>query len=246
MRQIHWFADDDHDSPFPPLSEALLEPNGLLAAGGPLSPTRLIMAYRTGIFPWFSDDQPVLWWSPDPRAILLPGQVRVPRSLRKRIRNGGLHVTLDRAFDDVISACAGARRDHSGTWLSADMQAAYRQLHRQGYAHSVETWAGDTLVGGLYGVAIGRAFFGESMFSHERDASKLALVWLAGQLERWGFPFIDCQVPSGHLARMGATLVPRSEFARRLAAAAREPGVAAPWAFDPGFHPLGAEPPASM
>lgn len=246
MRHIHWFDEDDHTSPFPPLECALEEPNGLLAAGGPLSVQRLMSAYRVGVFPWFSEGQPVLWWSPDPRAILRPDRIRVSRSLRKRINHGGFEVTLDRAFEQVVRACAAPRAGQPGTWITLGLLRAYTELYERGVAHSVETWLDGRLVGGLYGVAIGRAFFGESMFTRERDASKVALTWLSRQLQHWGFPFIDCQVPSGHLARMGADLIPRAEFETLLDQARALPGPASPWRLDEGFHPLAAPQGASI
>lgn len=221
--------------PFPPVESALREPNGLVAVGGGLSVPRLLDAYRHGIFPWFDDGDPVLWWSPDPRLVLPTDAVHVSRSLARRLGRGGLRLTADRAFADVVAACAAPRRDGDGrTWLTADMRRAYEALHRHGAAHSVEVW-GDAgaLVGGIYGVAIGRAFFGESMFSRVTDGSKVALVVLARQLARWGVPFIDCQVRSDHLVSLGAVDLPRREFLRRVAAAVDQPGPAGPWHLDP-------------
>ena len=240
MRQLTWLAADDQDTPFPPLDSALLEPNGLIAVGGSLSPRRLQLAYRSGIFPWFSDGEPVLWWSPDPRALFLPGDLKLHRSLRKRLRHAGFKVSLDTAFEQVMRACAEPRPTQPTTWITEAMIAAYCQLHELGLAHSVEVWDADGLVGGLYGVSIGKGFFGESMFSRQADASKVALAWLAGQLWRWDFHFIDCQLPSAHLARLGVRLVPRREFARRLSAAGRHPDKPGPWRFDRDYTPLGA------
>jgi len=202
--------------PFPPLSRALKTPNGLIAAGADLSAARLLQAYRCGIFPWFADGDPILWWSPDPRMVLFPGEIKVSRSLAKTLRNRDYEIRVDSAFPEVIAACAGPRRDGDGTWITGAMRDAYFQLHELGYAHSVEVWAEDALQGGLYGVAIGRMFYGESMFSRSRDTSKIALVYLARQLARWEFGMIDCQMNTGHLASMGAREIPRSQFGQRL------------------------------
>ena len=201
---------------FPPLDKAMREPNGLLAAGGDLSAERLVQAYRHGCFPWFEAGQPILWWSPDPRTVLLPSELHVSRSLRKLLRQGRYQVTFDRDFAAVISACAGPRSYTDGTWITQDMQTAYLQLHRQGLAHSVEVWDGDTLVGGLYGLAMGQLFFGESMFSHADNASKVGFVTLVEHLQRSGFVLIDCQMHTGHLQSLGARSIPRSEFATYL------------------------------
>jgi leucyl/phenylalanyl-tRNA---protein transferase len=202
--------------PFPPLQRALNEPNGLLAAGADLSPARLIDAYRQGIFPWYSPGEPILWWSPDPRMVLQPARIRISRSLSKTLRGGSFTLSADRAFEKVIAACSEPRDGQNGTWITAEMRDAYCELHREGVAHSIEVWREDMLAGGLYGVAIGRAFFGESMFTRVRDASKVGLVALARQLERWDFGLIDCQMNTAHLASMGAGEIPRNEFARRL------------------------------
>ncbi len=201
---------------FPPVERALTEPNGLLAAGGALSPQWLLSAYRKGIFPWFSDGEPILWWSPDPRMILRPGQLRITRSLNKTLRRGVFEVRFDTAFADVIHACARLRADTSGTWITPHMIAAYRDLHELGYAHSVECWQDEQLVGGLYGIALDRAFFGESMFSTVSDASKVALVGLSDHLEQRGFGVIDCQMTTAHLRSMGGIEIPRARFAREL------------------------------
>lgn len=203
---------------FPPLEHAT--EHGLLAAGGDLSVARLLAAYRLGIFPWFNQQDPILWWSPDPRMVLAPGQLKISKSLNKILRRGDFQVTFDTAFTDVMLACAAPRHKQSGkphdTWIHDDMIAAYQQLHQQGYAHSVECWQQEKLVGGLYGVAIGKMFFGESMFSFVTDSSKVALVSLAQQLQRWQFPLIDCQVHSDHLARLGAKILPRNDFIRMM------------------------------
>ena len=196
---------------FPEPESALEDPDGLLAIGGDLSIERLLLAYRQGIFPWFSDEQPILWWSPDPRCVLLPGDLHISRSLRKTLRRRVYTVTFDRAFADVISACANIREE--GTWITADMRLAYLRLHALGLAHSVESWDCEgQLAGGLYGVALGRCFFGESMFSRETDASKVAFVHCVRQLEAWGYALVDCQVENAHLRSLGARLISRGEF----------------------------------
>lgn len=221
----------DNPLGFPPVETALAEPNGLLAMGGDLSLERLLEAYRHGIFPWFNPGEPILWWSPDPRMVLVPGEVRITRSLAKRMRNGGFEVRVDTAFVEVMRACAAPRPGAGGTWISPAMIAAYTRLHAAGYAHSVETWRDGRLVGGLYGVAIGRMFYGESMFSREPDASKVALVHLARQLERWGFGLIDCQMETAHLASLGARTLPRAAFTARLAELVNLPHQPGPWSF---------------
>lgn len=217
---------DDPNAPFPDPAQAETDPNGLLALGGDLSPTRLIAAYSLGIFPWFSEAQPILWWSPDPRMVLYPQEFRIARSLRKTLRRGRFEVSIDQAFERVIQACSEPRRDAEGTWLSADMIAAYRALHACGLAHSFETWHDGELVGGLYGVALGRVFFGESMFSRANDASKVAMVELVNHLCEHAFRLVDCQMHSDHLARLGARNIRRAEFQRILAKATRERGCA--------------------
>jgi leucyl/phenylalanyl-tRNA--protein transferase len=201
---------------FPPLETAVGDPNGLLAAGGDLSPARLLAAYRSGIFPWYNDGQPILWWSPDPRMVLFTDELRVTRSLRKVLRNRVYSVRCDTAFADVVRACAAPRAADGGTWITAEMQNAYCEMYALGHAHSVETWIDGELHGGLYGIAIGRMFYGESMFSRSRDASKIAFVHLALQLRRWGFPMIDCQMRTDHLASLGAREIDRATFARRI------------------------------
>jgi len=211
---IPWLTDND---PFPPVSRALRSPNGLLAAGGDLSASRLLDAYRNGIFPWFNPGEPILWWSPDPRMVLIPAEFRISRSLARLLRNSAYEVRTDTAFEAVMRACAAPRdRHHGGTWIGEDMIAAYCALHQLGYAHSVEVWMEDKLVGGLYGVSIGRMFYGESMFSRVSNASKIALAHLARQLGRWQFGMIDCQMNTPHLASLGAREVSRSEFIARL------------------------------
>lgn len=200
------------DVEFPPVEQAELEPDGLLAVGGDLSVPRLLNAYRSGIFPWYNEGQPILWWSPDPRTILYPDRLKISRSLRKRIRTCGYTITIDDAFQEVISACAAPRRKQAETWISREMQQAYLQLFRQNHAHSIEVWDGNDLVGGLYGVVIGMVFFGESMFSRRDDASKIALAFLCQMLLSWGYRLIDCQVYSEHLASLGAEEIRRSVF----------------------------------
>jgi len=206
-----------HDNlAFPPVTEALVRPNGLLAAGGDLSATRLLTAYRNGIFPWFSPDDPILWWSPDPRMVLFPHEFKLSASLKKTLRRGGFQLKADHAFEHVVRACAAPRKGESGTWIVEEMIAAYCELHRLGYAHSIEVWVADELIGGLYGVAIGKMFYGESMFSRRTDGSKIAFAHMARQLARWGFGIIDCQMYTPHLASLGAREIPRAEFIMRL------------------------------
>jgi len=226
---IHWLRSGD---PFPPLTAALTEPNGLLAAGGELSAIRLIEAYRQGIFPWFNPGQPVLWWSPDPRMVLFPSEFRISRSLEKTLRNRDYEVHADSGFQAVMRACAEPRPEQDGTWISDDMIAAYCALHDQGIAHSVETWIDGELAGGLYGVALGRMFYGESMFTRVADASKIALAHLVRQLERWGYGMIDCQVHTGHLASLGAREIPRADFMRKLAELVNYPDAGDRWTLD--------------
>jgi len=222
---------------FPPPGDA--EPDGLLAVGGDLSPERLVAAYAAGIFPWYSDDQPILWWSPDPRLVLRPGWLHLSRSLQRTLRRGTYEVRADTAFAEVVGRCAAARRPgQRGTWIVPDMVEAYRELHRLGLAHSFEAWADGRLVGGLYGVSLGGAFFGESMFADRPDASKVAfasaVAWLADQ----GIELVDCQVRTEHLARFGAREVPRAAFLAELAAALGRPTLRGPWA-------LAARPPGT-
>lgn len=201
---------------FPPLERALRKPNGLLALGGDLSSQRLIAAYRHGCFPWFGEDEVIMWWSPDPRYVLLPEQLHVPRSLHKSMRKNHFRITYDQAFAQVIQACAAPRASQSGTWICQSMQQAYIQLHQQGIAHSVEVWQDRQLVGGLYGIAMGQLFFGESMFSLVADASKTGFVQLVQDLQQAGFVLIDCQMQTEHLARFGAHDISRKEFAGYL------------------------------
>ncbi len=212
MRTITWLSPHDAPEWFPPPDQALEEPAGLLAAGGDLSPERLIAAYRRGIFPWYSPGQPVLWWSPDPRAVLFPEEFRERRSLSKVRRNGGFTAGVDTDFAAVIDGCAAPRAASPGTWITSEMRAAYLRLHEIGVAHSIETRRDGELLGGLYGVRLGGVFFGESMFSRARDASKAALAHLVELCQRHGIAVIDCQLPSRHLMSLGARTIPRSQF----------------------------------
>lgn len=204
---------------FPSPNLALKEPNGLLAFGGDLSPERLLLAYQQGIFPWFNEDEPPLWWSPAPRMVLYPTDIKISRSLNKRLKREEFQISFDTCFAQVINQCAISRQATTGTWISADIQTAYNQLHQQGYAHSVEVWQDKQLVGGLYGLALGGIFFGESMFSKVSDASKIALVKLSQHLQQQGFSLIDCQVYSDHLASLGAAQISRELFLHTLAEA---------------------------
>lgn len=226
---IPWLSRTD---PFPDPSLALDEPNGLLAAGADLSPERLLAAYRRGIFPWYGPGEPILWWSPDPRMVLVPEAFKTSRSLAKRLRRADYEVRLDSAFERVMRACAEPRDGQRGTWIVEAMIRAYVRLHEAGYAHSVETWIDGELAGGLYGVAIGRMFYGESMFSRATDASKIALAHLAAQLRRWDFGLIDCQMETAHLASLGARAIARDEFRQRLEVLVNLPDVPGKWSFD--------------
>jgi len=227
-----WLDPDDPELWFPNVELALQEPDGLLAVGGDLSEDRLLLAYCSGIFPWYGPGQPILWWSPDPRLVLFPNRLRISRSLAKTIRKAVFTLTLDQAFEAVISACAEPRAGQAGTWITPAMMNAYRELHAAGYAHSLECWQDGRLAGGLYGVAIGRIFFGESMFVRSTDASKVAFVGLVRQLSRWGFTLIDCQVHTTHLASLGAEAIPRREFIRTLEHACLQPPSNRAWQLD--------------
>lgn len=218
---LSWLQRDD--LAFPPLAKALREPNGLLAAGGDLSPERLVAAYRHGCFPWYQDGQPLLWWSPDPRTVLFPEELHVSRSLAKCLRQGHFQVSFDQDFAAVIQACSEPRSYADGTWITLDMQAAYLELHRLGHAHSVEVWQDEKLVGGLYGLAMGRLFFGESMFSRADNASKIGFVSLVRRLQEWGFVLIDCQMPTRHLQSLGARSISRAAFSDALNAHLDQP-----------------------
>jgi leucyl/phenylalanyl-tRNA--protein transferase len=223
---IPWLRPAD---PFPPLDTALASPNGLLAAGGDLSVPRLLDAYRHGIFPWFGEGEPILWWSPDPRMVLFPAELQVTRSLAKRLSRRDYEVRTDTAFRAVMEGCAAPRVGQPGTWITPPMLDAYTTLHAAGYAHSVETWMGGRLVGGLYGVAIGRVFYGESMFARVTDASKVAFVHLVRQLYQWEFGLIDCQMRTAHLASLGAREISRPNFTSRLRELLNYPNVSTPW-----------------
>ncbi|ORU90722.1 MAG: leucyl/phenylalanyl-tRNA--protein transferase [Cycloclasticus sp. symbiont of Poecilosclerida sp. M] len=211
-----WLDSSDDKAPFPALEDALEEPNGLLAAGGSLRPERLMAAYRQGIFPWFDERQPILWWSPNPRMIVLPDKLHISKSLKKHIKNTSFNCTFDQAFAQVIEACAETREDGHGTWITDDMLQAYNNLHHLGHAHSIEVWDQDELVGGLYGVNIGQVFFGESMFSRHSNASKQGFAYLCQQLTHWGYQYIDCQIKSEHLESLGAHEVSRATFRQAL------------------------------
>lgn len=228
---ICWLAADQVDS-FPPLSAALSEPNGLLAVGGDLSPQRLITAYRSGIFPWFNDEDPILWWSPDPRMVLFPNELSISRSLHKLLKKHQYEIRTDASFRGVVQACAEPRKTQAGTWITDEMVDAYTTLHHMGVAHSVETWINGVLVGGLYGIALGKMFYGESMFSRVSDASKIAFVHLVKQLEIWQFGMIDCQMKTRHLASLGAREIARDEFVLRLGRLIDAPSQSGVWHFD--------------
>jgi len=225
------------EQPFPPVSKALKSPNGLLCAGGDLAPHRVVEAYRHGIFPWYSEGDPILWWSPDPRMVLFPAELKVSRSLRRTLARRTFETRFDTAFRSVIEACSAPRAGHSGTWIVPEMVEAYVALHELGFAHSVESWQDGVLVGGLYGIGLGRAFFGESMFSRADDASKVALARLVERLRERGCDLIDCQQATAHLASLGAREIPRAEFTRRLQRAIGEPPVGERWAPAPPAPP---------
>ena len=210
--RIAWLSDSDSPESFPDVEQALAEPDGLLAAGGDLSSVRLRAAYARGIFPWYEEGQPILWWSPDPRCILWPAELHISRRLRRQIRRSPAELRFNHAFADVVEQCAGERRSQQGTWITEDMKHAYRSLHEEGWAHSIEIWEDGTLAGGLYGLCIGRVFFGESMFSLRPNTSKMAMLGLATHMRSEGLELIDCQVVSPHLLTMGAKLMPRSDF----------------------------------
>ena len=211
--QLTLLDPDQPQQAFPPLHKALKQPNGLLAFGGCLTPQRIVNAYRAGVFPWFNPGEPILWWSPDPRLVLFPEHLIIARSLAKTLRKQPFEIRYDTAFQQVMSACAAPRSEDSGTWITDDMLQAYQHLHQLGIAHSFEAWQDDELVGGLYGIAIGQVFFGESMFHRQTDASKVVFVHLVKQLSAWTYRLIDCQVSSDHLLSLGAEEIPRSRFA---------------------------------
>jgi leucyl/phenylalanyl-tRNA--protein transferase len=230
--RLHWLDPRNPRQPFPSPTQAMRDPNGLLAIGGDLSATRLLSAYAQGIFPWYNPDEPILWWCPDPRAVLLPSQFHVSRSLARRLRKADYAVTLNRAFAAVLEACSAPRARGRGTWLGAEMKQAYQDLHERGHAQSIEVWQRGELVGGLYGVSLGRAFYGESMFSRIDDGSKLALHHLCRQLHAWDFELMDCQISSPHLSSLGAIELPREEFLLRLRGAVAQPAPTGRWRFD--------------
>ncbi|HUF74472.1 MAG TPA: leucyl/phenylalanyl-tRNA--protein transferase [Gammaproteobacteria bacterium] len=240
MSELRWLSAADGPGSLPDPADALIEPNGLLAAGGSLEPEWLLASYRRGIFPWFEAGQPILWWSPNPRTVLEPADFRLSRSLRKRLRREEFRVTADRDFAGVITACAGPRRYTSSTWITPAMIAAYTRLHELGWAHSFEAWSGDTLAGGLYGVAIGQVFFGESMFAARTDASKVAFWHALRFLSAQGFEIVDCQLPSAHLSCLGARPMPRSEFLALVARLTETPGT--PGAYSEAFEARPHEP----
>jgi leucyl/phenylalanyl-tRNA--protein transferase len=226
---LYWVRAQRLGADFPPPTDALDEPNGLLAIGGDLGVPRLLAAYARGIFPWYSDGQPILWWSPDPRTVLAPTAVHIARRFARRLRNSGYTVSFDRDFEQVLAACAAPRAGRESTWITGAMARAYTALHRAGHAHSVECWHGERLVGGVYGVALGRMFFGESMFSAATDGSKTALVALCRWLAEWDYALIDCQMPTAHLARLGAQSISRAEFLRTLATSIARPPTSNAW-----------------
>jgi len=232
-----WIDPQSTDCRFPDVSLALTEPNGLLAIGGNLSAQCLLDAYELGIFPWYNAGQPVLWWCPNPRSVLYPEEIKISRSLKKTINKNEITVTLDTVFTQVIESCAASRPGASGTWITKEMKNAYCQLFELGHAHSAEAWFNGKLVGGLYGVAMGGVFFGESMFFRMRDASKVAFTYLVLQLDRWGYRLIDCQISSQHLASLGAREISRRQFCKILGGALGYQGQPAPWRFDATFNP---------
>lgn len=231
--RISWLSPTDPPGDFPNVAGALAEPDGLLAAGGDLSSARLLAAYRSGIFPWYDDGQPILWWSPDPRCVLRPEELHISRRLQQQIRNSPAELRVNHAFGAVIRACAGERKSQQGTWITAAMIAAYEKLHTEGWAHSIEVWQENELIGGLYGICIGHVFFGESMFSAMPNTSKIAMLGLAKHMRRCGIELIDCQVESQHLATLGARLIPRNEFTQILEKACDPPTQHQNWSQKP-------------
>lgn len=233
MPSLAWIPDDAPADTFPPVSTAFDEPNGLLCAGGDLSPERLVAAYQRGIFPWFSEDEPILWWSPNPRTLFSTTSFHVSRSMQRVLKKHPYRLSVDENFPAVIQACAKPRPNGGGTWITKNMQIAYINLHQHGHAHSCEVWEGDELVGGIYGVAVGAAFCAESMFSRRSNTSKLALWTLLQQLERWGFELFDCQLWNEHLGSLGAFDVPREVFAEVLSLAVNKQTLQKTWQLDP-------------
>lgn len=238
---LYWIDPELPADHFPDLKHAMSEPNGLLAFGGDLSIERLIAAYERGIFPWYSKHEPILWWSPNPRSIIIPNEFKPSRSLRKKIRKNEYQITLDQSFHEVIKNCAAPRKYCDGTWITEEMMEAYLQLHQFGIAHSVEAWKDNKLVGGLYGVSLGKAFFGESMFSSATDASKVCLAYLIEQLKLWNFELIDCQVNSEHMESLGAREIPRNEFMDFLSSHCSGQTKQGKWCFDPQFTSNGMD-----
>ncbi|MDH5617628.1 MAG: leucyl/phenylalanyl-tRNA--protein transferase [Gammaproteobacteria bacterium] len=232
-QRVAWLTADDSPEAFPPVDNALRDPNGLLAVGGDLGPARLLAAYRRGIFPWYEDGQPLLWWSPDPRCVFRQGDLHISRRLRRELRRSRAEVRINTAFAEVVRACAAPRRREQGTWITNEMIVAFEGLHRSGWAHSIEIWQDDLLIGGLYGLVIGRAVFGESMFSRHPNASKIALLFLDQRLADGTFGLIDCQVQSAHLLCMGATAMPRFQFVETLSALCDPADAFAKWPADP-------------
>lgn len=230
--RLHWLDPRNPRQPFPAAQMAMRDPNGLLAIGGDLSVTRLLRAYSQGIFPWYNPDEPILWWCPDPRTVLIPAQFHASRSLSRRLRKHDYAVTLNRAFSAVLDLCAAPRVHSRGTWLGPEMKRAYQELHERGHAQSLEVWQHGELAGGIYGVSLGRAFFGESMFSAAPDGSKIALYYLCRQLAAWSFELMDCQIASPHLASLGAMQLPRTEFLHRLQGAVAAPERSGRWQFE--------------
>ncbi|HEY5565867.1 MAG TPA: leucyl/phenylalanyl-tRNA--protein transferase [Gammaproteobacteria bacterium] len=229
MSSLRWLKPSEGPDALPSPASALRDPNGLLAAGGSLQPQWLLTAYRHGIFPWYEEGQPILWWCPDPRAVLELEDFRTSRRLRRTLRRRLFTVTADRAFADVIDACAAPRRYTEATWITPDMMAAYKRMHVLGWAHSFEAWQDGRLAGGVYGIAIGRVFFGESMFARERDASKIALAHAVAYLKERGYALIDCQIPSSHMASLGASSLPRERFLQLLKELCEPVGEPGPW-----------------
>ena len=220
---------DQHNVRFPPVTEALQQPDGLLAMGGNLDIETLVNAYQSGIFPWYNEGEPLLWWSPDPRMVVRPDNIHISSSMKRLLKKHTYTVTFDTSFRAVIDACSEPREGQNGTWITEEMKQAYCRLHSAGYAHSIEVWDHEQLIGGLYGVAIGKVFFGESMFSRASNSSKLAMIYLCGELDLRGFKLIDCQVPSKHLESLGATLITRNIFIKQLNDYCRYPISDANW-----------------
>lgn len=227
--QLPFIHPQDKSFRFPNVELALDEPNGLLAFGGDLSPERILSAYTKGIFPWFSDDQPILWWSPDPRLVLFPKKIHVSRSLKKAMNKSNLIITFDSAFSQVIEACSQPRQKQQGTWITSEMKASYNKLHKMGYAHSFEAWDNENLVGGLYGIAIGSVFFGESMFSRQTNASKICFVNAINLLSKWNYQLVDCQVETEHLQSFAAENIARQHFSDLLAKLTQLPASSDAW-----------------